>query len=322
MIWLTWRQFRTQGLVALGTLIVLAVILAFTGPNLVHLFDTTIANCGARGDCVGATTAFLSHDRLLQDLGTVLIAVPALIGVFWGAPLVARELETGTHRLAWTQSVTRSRWIAVKLGLVGLASVAVTGLFSLMVTWWSSPFDRVNMNQFTSAFDQRNIVPIGYAAFAFALGVTAGVLIRRTLPAMVTTLVAFTVTRIVVTFWVRPHLMTPVRTTTVLHMSTGMGFNQTNNEPLSVTGGHPGAWVISDSIVDKAGHSVAGSFLDQGACLQDRGAPACIGSLREVLVSQPASRYWAFQWYEMAIFLSLALVLGGFCFWWIRHRVS
>jgi hypothetical protein len=236
--------------------------------------------------------------------------------------LVARELETGTHRLAWTQSVTRSRWIAVKLGLVGLASVAVTGLFSLMVTWWSSPFDRVNVNQFTSAFDQRNIVPIGYAAFALALGVTAGVLIRRTLPAMVTTLVAFTVTRIVVTFWVRPHLMTPVRTTTVLHMSTGMGFNQTSNGPLSVTGGHPGAWVISDSIVDKAGHSVAGSFLDQGACLQDRGAPACIGSLREVLVSQPASRYWAFQRYEMAIFLSLALVLGGFCFWWIRHRVS
>jgi hypothetical protein len=231
-------------------------------------------------------------------------------------------MEEGTHRLAWTQSVTRSRWIAVKLGLVDLASVAVTGLFSLLVTWWSSPIDRVKMNQFTSVFDQRNVVPIGYVAFAFLLGVTAGVLIRRTLPAMVTTLVAFTITRVVVTFWVRPHLMTPVHATTALRMSTGMSFNQVNNGPLTLTGGHPGAWVISDSIVDKAGHSVAGSFLNQGACLQSRSAPACIGNLREVLASQPASRYWAFQWYEMAIFLALALVMAGFCFWWIRHRVS
>jgi hypothetical protein len=58
---------------------------------------------------------------------------------------VARELETGTYRLAWTQSVTRTRWLAVKLGVVGLTSVAVAGLLSLMVTWWSSPIDRANL---------------------------------------------------------------------------------------------------------------------------------------------------------------------------------
>jgi len=86
-----------------------------------------------------------------------------------GSTLVARELETGTYRLAWTQSVTRTRWLAVKLGVVGLASMVVAGLFSLMVTWWFSPIDRVNMTVFAT-FDQRNIVAVGYAAFAFALG--------------------------------------------------------------------------------------------------------------------------------------------------------
>jgi len=86
---------------------------------------------------------------LLQDLGNVVIALHAIIGIFWDAPLAAHELETGPHRLVWTQSVTRTRWIAVKLGLVGLASIAVTGLFSLMMTWWSSPIDRVNVNRFT-----------------------------------------------------------------------------------------------------------------------------------------------------------------------------
>ena len=181
-------QFRMQAAVAFGALVVIAVVLGLTGPHLAHLYDTTVATCGTHGDCTSATATFLSNDRLLQDLGNVVIALPAIIGVFWGAPLVAHELETGTHRLVWTQSVTRTRWFAVKLGLGGVASMAAAGLFSLMMTWWSSPIDRINGNRFTSVFDQRGIVPIGYAAFAFALGVLAGVLIRRTLPAMATAL--------------------------------------------------------------------------------------------------------------------------------------
>src|SRR5262249_52817678 len=72
----------------------------------------------------------------------LLLVTPAVIGVFWGAPLVAREIETGTFRLAWNQSVTRARWLAVKLGLIGLASMATARLRSLMLTWWASPIDR------------------------------------------------------------------------------------------------------------------------------------------------------------------------------------
>ena len=231
---------------AAGVLAIIALALALTGPHLAHLYATTVANCSARGDCSTATVSFLSHYRLLQDLGNLVIAVPVLVGMFWGAPLVARELETGTHRLVWTQSVTRTRWLAVKLGLIGLVSVAAAGLLSLIVTWWSSPIDQLNMNQFTSVFDQRGVVPIGYAAFAFVLGVAAGLLARRTLPAMAATLVAFVSVRVLITFWVRPHLMAPVRTTSRLRMTTGMTFNQTNNGPLSVMGAKPGAWVFSD----------------------------------------------------------------------------
>ena len=95
-----------------------------------------------------------------------------------------------------------------------------------------------------------------------------------------------------------------------------------NNGPLTLVGAKPGAWVYSAAVVNKAGHPVASTFLDHGACLQSRAAPACIGQLRELLVYQPASRYWAFQWYEMAIFLGLALVLAGFCFWWVRERLG
>ena len=60
--------------------------------------------------------------RLQVALITLVLVVPALIGMFWGAPLIAHELETGTFRLAWTQSVSRRRWLLVKMGLVGLAA--------------------------------------------------------------------------------------------------------------------------------------------------------------------------------------------------------
>jgi len=102
----------------------------------------------------------MKNDRLLQQLGQLVLVAPALVGVFWGAPLVARELENNTFRLAWTQSVSRTRWLAIELGLVGLASMVTAGLLSLMVTWWSSPFDRITDSPFSpSSFDRRDLVP-------------------------------------------------------------------------------------------------------------------------------------------------------------------
>ena len=114
MTWLTWRQFRAQTVVTSAALAVLAIVLLITGLQLSHTFDTTVIGCRARGDCTGAINALQSQDTAVQDLARLLMyVVPAVIGVFWGAPLLARELETGTYRLAWTQGVTRARWFAV-----------------------------------------------------------------------------------------------------------------------------------------------------------------------------------------------------------------
>jgi hypothetical protein len=106
-------QFRIQAAIAFGALVVIAVVLTVTGPHLVNLYDTTVVPCSAHNDCSAATTALSDTDGPIQGFLTVLLlAVPALIGMFWGAPLVAREFETGTYRLAWTQGVTRTRWLA------------------------------------------------------------------------------------------------------------------------------------------------------------------------------------------------------------------
>ncbi len=358
MIRLTWRQFRAQATVAFGALAVIAVALAITGPQLVHLYYTSVVPCQAQGDCSLATTAFVGRDKLLQGLGLVLVVVPGIIGVFWGAPLMARELETGTYKLAWTQSVPRRRWLAVKLGLVGLSSIAVAGLLSLMVTWWSSPIDRVNADPFT-VFGQRGIVPFGYAAFAFTLGVTAGMLLRRTLPAMAATLVVFAGIRLAVTNWVRPYLLAPLHVISTLQAPTG------NGPPNPAAALKPGDWVVSDQTVNAAGKVIGqdgainygggrfgilfGPMGDGRVTLQGVGlcpnrfpaptggapggppsasfsqaAQECITRLgvRDVLTYQPTSRYWPLQWYEMAIFAGVAVVLAGFCFWWMRRRFA
>ena len=339
MIWMTWRQFRTQAIVALAALAAAAIAAAVTGPPLAHLYDTVVATCRAHGDCRTVTSAFLLRDHALETgLGFLVVAAPGIIGVFWGAPLVARELDAGTFRQAWTQSVTRTRWLAVKLGLVGLASMAAVGLLSLLATWWSSPLDRVETGPFAT-FDQRDLVPVGYAAFALALGVTAGVLIRRTLPAMATTLAVFVAVRVVLREWARPYLIAPLRiTVTDTTWRTGRP-----------TGSPPGSLVISDTIIDGQGRTIGqNGALGADIAVGPKGIDIaglgrcpnikpphhgqkvealiqrCVAQLRirDVLTYQPASRYWAFQWYELAIYLGLALLLAGVCFWWVRRRLA
>src|SRR3984893_3333002 len=182
MIWLAWRQSRAQAIIAL------AAVLAVTTASFVWgRTDTTI--------------------RLW--LSVFAVVVPGLLGAFWGAPLVAGELESGSFRLVWTQDISRARWLAARLAVTGLAAMATAGLASWLITWWAGPLDRAGLDQFGS-FDSRDIVPVGYAAFAFALGVLLGALLRRTVPAMAATLVVFTAARLAFRLLGRPALLPPV----------------------------------------------------------------------------------------------------------------
>jgi len=269
----------------------------------------------------------------------LLLATPALIGVFWGAPLVTREIEAGTFRLAWNQSVTRARWLAVKLGLIGLASMAAAGLLSLMVSLWASPLDQITglpagrdgtpgLDRFAPVlFASRGIVPIAYAAFAFTLGVTIGVLIRRTVPAMAVTLVAFAAIQIAMPLWIRPHFIPPSHAVTALDPATITTMNTSANGRFIKVGAAvdlPGAWVLANQALTPGGHVYTGPA--PAACMSNT-APfsecqAALGrlDLRQQVTYQPGSRYWAFQWYETGIFLVLAGALGGCCAWVLRRH--
>ncbi|MFE2283783.1 ABC transporter permease subunit [Streptomyces sp. NPDC059443] len=343
MIWLTWRQYRIQTLVALAALAALSIFLVVTGLQMRDTYDSNVVGCHT--DCESAKAALVTQYQTLSYYVTgLMIAVPGIIGVFWGAPLIARELEAGTHRLVWNQSITRGRWLAVKLGAVGLIAVTVTGLLSLLVTWWASPMDRINLDRFTPLlFSGRAIVPLGYAAFAFTVGACAGLLIRRTVPAMAATLVVFTAVQILVPFAIRPHFMSAERTDVALRSlamaqpGTGSavapkdGWNGTqiqlsgsgDNAHLAVGVSRPGDWVVSTPgpAVDSAGREVRGSE----GCAEARVDPLdCFAKsdLHVKVAYQPADRYWTFQWIETGVFLALAGLLAGFCSWWLRRRLA
>jgi ABC-type transport system involved in multi-copper enzyme maturation permease subunit len=351
MIWLTWRQFRGAAAMMAAALAALAAVLALTGPGLADDYAAGVAACTAQG---GGCSDFLNgfandnHDPFLAVTAVVLV-LPALVGLFWGAPLISRELEAGTHRLVWNQSVPRSRWLAIKLGLVGLATVTVAGLGSLAVDWWSTPIDKAAADYGRMEpllFAARGIVPIGYAVFAFALGVTVGMLVRRALPAMAITLAVFVAVQIVMPLLVRPHLVAPVRSTIEITTASLDQLAMSRDDgPVTVrlqppeTGAYAGAWVLSSQAVDASGDAIeAISVPRTGACGPGEGAAPtgtepgdelapCFAEMtrlgyRQQLTYQPATRFWRFQAYETVLFLGLALGLAGFCSWWLRRRLA
>jgi hypothetical protein len=362
MIWLTWRQFRLQAVTAAGALIVLAIVLAATRPGVASAYASSgLPACHAH--CAAIASLFVdgvgSLDHVLY-FGSIALAylAPALMGLFWGAPLIAREVEAGTHRIAWNQTITRTRWTLVKLGLVGLGAVATAGLLSLMVTWWASPIDHaaslaggsvqvaaggasgvhsswdVLARLEPTVFGARGVAPLGYAAFAFALGVTVGVLLRRTLPAMAVTLVAFAVIQVLVPNLVRPHLLPPAHVTAPLNVQTASfhltGTMSSGDGEIQVTQNFskPGAWILSNIIVTPSG---AGFTVPPKACTFGAAGPGLVGlrdcksalaamHLRQSVSYQPASRFWPLQWTETGVYLVLAAGLGWVCVWQVRRR--
>ena len=328
MIWLTWRQHRAQALATLIGIGAIGVLLLITGPRIASAFHELHACLVVPGqDCSLLRESFDQRFNGLGFLVPVFIVVPLLMGVFLGAPLIAREVEQGTHRLAWTQSVTRGRWALTKIGLVSAFTVAAAGLFAWMVSKWSWPLVAASDDRFGfGVFDLRGITPIAYAMFALALGTAVGALVRKTLPAMAITLGGFVAVRAVVELLLRPRYL-PAQT---------ISYSFLQESPRAGLGD----WILRSRVFDPTGHfvssngniSVNPSVLAQ-ACPGIPSTPGfggkdevgrCLTRLGVKIVDtyQPGSRYWLFQGIESAIFLLLAAGLVVLAMWLIRRRIS
>jgi ABC-type transport system involved in multi-copper enzyme maturation permease subunit len=362
MIWLTWRQFRAQAIVAAAALAAFAILLAVTASRMSSLYTSSgLASCHGSA-CSGVASQFLvnltsgqtfpllpdgSNEYVILYFLSVLaiLVAPAIMGVFWGAPLIARELETGTCQLAWNQSITRTRWLTVKLAVTGLTAMVVAEAFSLLQAWWAAPIGKaVGLGGSASiitegrfgwfVFPTHGITPLGYAAFTFALGVTAGLIIRRPIPAMAVTLAVFAAVEFVTPLWIRPHLVPSSRTTATIEAAQA-AVNVSGSSTLTVTAayvpGQPGAWVTSSGLLSASGQPVstvpaacmptAGSGQGQGG---SSGLASCLAShaIRVSESYQPVSHYWLLQSAEAGLFLALALALAWYCLWRLNRRYS
>lgn len=338
MIWWTWRQHRIQVLWTAAALAVLGVWMAVSGRALSQEYQRLgIGAClAAARDCSGSTSVFLNAHQGLAFLTPLFLVVPGIIGVFWGAPLAARELETGTHRLAWTQSVTPRRWLAAELALLGGGAVAVNALLAWLVLWWSGPLAAASQDSFfPGVFDLRGIVPIAYGLFAFVLGAAAGMVLKRTVAAMGATLIGFGAVRAAITVGLRPRFRAPV-TVSYPFTDAGASLDHTvvyaaEKVPVQVRGN----WLLRSENFDRFGQIVGhghGIQLDHvgGLCpgltlgTGRQALDTCIQhfGVRTIATIQPIGRYWEFQGIETGIYLALAAVLVASTFWWLRDALT
>ena len=311
MTWLVWRQHRAQFCAGAALLAALAVLLLITGLQMASQYHAAIVACTAARSCSDQGGLFLGN-HAVGFLVIMTLGAPVLVGLFWGAPLVAAELETGSSPFAWMQSVTRRRWLAVKAGWMLLAAAVWGGVISALVTWWSGPNNALQLDAFNPGrFDIMGIVPVAYALFAMALGIAAGTLLRRTLPAIIVTLAGFIAVRAVIALWLRPHYLSAITTF------------------YRVTAGYPppgSYWQLAQGVVGPDGpvpqpngpgaYNIPLNYLPASCAPLNAGAASVASSCAQALARfrgfvtyQPAGRYWAFQGIETGIFVILAVIL-------------
>ena len=325
MTWVIWRQYRVTAAIAGAILAAFAVLLLITGLQDAARWHAALVSCAKDGTCGSLAQTVSLGGGALGALTILTLAVPLLFGMFWGGPAVARERETGTVQFAWTQSVIRWRWLSVKTGWLLLAGAVFGAAVAGIVTWWYAPVNALHHGQFTQGyFDIQGIVPVGYAVFAVALGIAAGTLIGRSLPAPAVTGGVFLAFRLVVTYWVRVHY-TPAVTTiySVTQNFTPKGAFWPLTAGVVLPGGQ-----LSTSLSVGPGYIISspGAPAIPASCQQAEGqisaTLACMARLgyRSFTTYQPGYRFWPFQFIETGIFVALAAALIAVTFVVVRRR--
>ncbi len=321
MAWVTWRQHRFALTGATALLGGLAAYLWRTGLQLHHAYTAATACRPASSTaCEIMTSDFLStYDHTATVIPSLLQAVPALIGAFVAAPVLARELESGTFRYAWTQGFGRWRWTLAKLVPLAIAVTAAAGVFSLLFSWYYQPFIADGQYSPLAAivFDLTGIAFAAWTLAAFAIGALAGMLIRRVVPAIVATLVAYAGLALAAGIFLREHYLTPLVTSNLNVPASAsimsqwwtkggtfafagrpsMNLVQQFCPPSAIGPGKPSSGTIAGCLVQNGGYTQWTSY-------------------------QPASRFWPFQIIEGSWLLIVSLILIGVAVWLVRRRAA
>jgi hypothetical protein len=318
MTWLIWRQHRTEALALTVVVAVVAGGLLVLGTPMHDLFPRGVDRCAppAADQACRTALAQLTRDHGYSTTLLILLNVaPFAIGGVVGAPLLARELESGTWQLAWTQAVPRVRWLTAKLAVLGTLTVVLTAALSAVIGWYRQPLDLLGGFDITG-FDLTGVAPMAYALFAFALGVAAGQTLGRSLPAMATAFVVFVGVRVTVAGWIRPRYSAPVDRALPIPPGSGEVVEGTGNSR---------DLVLDQGLVDASGRRIRdlAAAMVEGRAREGGGDPTVYlneHGYRKWVLYQPIARFWTFQLIETAIYVVLAAILLAVVVRRVRRR--
>jgi ABC-type transport system involved in multi-copper enzyme maturation permease subunit len=305
--WVSWRLQRTETFIAVGILALLAAFLVPTGLQMANAYHHDgLAACLSSNlnvTCGNELGGFRQRFQSLIDLANWFTLVPGLIGVLLAAPFIV-DLERGTYRLAWTQSITRGRWLLGKLGLPVVSAVFVAGALSLLFTWWRAPSVHLDGRLETGNYDSTGTVVIGYTLFALALALALGAIWRRAAASLTVAFVGYFAARIFVDYSLRSHLVAPLKAT--------------------YKGVQEPSFLEHAQIVSLQTNVHGRQFMSGGGFPGGNtklGAPGLSKAVFHV-VYQPDSHFWPLQLIETGLFIGVAAILILFAAWWTRRRNS
>jgi hypothetical protein len=324
LAWVTWRQHRFALAGVLMVLGGLGLFMLINGLAVHHTYTKLgLRSCSALGaaNCQIQLAIFQQdYQQLADQLPHYLTFLPGLIGVFVGAPLVARELESGTFRFAWTLSRSRVQWIVTKLVLLGLLLTGLAFAFSALFTWWYRPFDAISgrMTPY-GGYEVSGLVFAARTLFGFTLGVLLGLLIRRTVPAMAATGIGWVAVAWSSMTYLRPEIRQPI---------TSLG--RQAKGPIAGTGGIPvNADVVNQWIQNAAGHHVSFDQVEFQAITANGGTPPTPNQFDAYMTQhhysqwlsyRPNNWFWHFQTIEATGYSILALLLATVTVLALRRR--
>jgi hypothetical protein len=351
--WLAWRQHRKQFMVVGIFLIVFAAVTIPTGLNFWRTYQHALTTCKTTNTCDQLSNELFQSNvdgLLMHFIPLAVLLLPVLLGLFWGVPFLAREYSEGTNKLVWTQSISRRKWLTVKLVWVLVGAAILTAAFTALDTWWFKTGNALSQNRFSSSFPVQGIVPVAYSIFAVSLGIMFGAWFKRTMVALgVTLFLLIAIMLILVPNGLRPHYETPLNYKVSLSRSLGSnGPTPFDNGPASGAAlildqnpvnstGQPINWsnppskcIITNPGIPQ-GHAEAikqagGVGGPNIAIISRNGGPAinenCLATLgyQIEIKYQPSYRYWDFQRIETGLYLALSIIPIGATYWLVLKR--